>query len=74
MCLPRLPQLLRQLASGAIPRPRGHGLHVSQTDAVILTRTHTHTHTEAQKHSVAFSYHCLAATQMLLANLRLYLL
>lgn len=37
LCLPRLPQLLHQLASGALPWPWGHGLHVCQTHTLIAT-------------------------------------
>lgn len=39
--LPRLPQLLHQLASGALPWPWGHGFHVRQMHTLSLTdRSH----------------------------------
>lgn len=40
--LPRLLELLHQLASGALPWPRGHGLHVRQIGTLCLACTRSH--------------------------------
>lgn len=42
--LPRLLKLLRQLAAGALPWPRGHGLHVRRIGAVALAHTKSYKH------------------------------
>lgn len=39
LCLPRLPQLLHQLASGALSYPWGHGLHVCQMHTLSLMQS-----------------------------------